>query len=267
MKILLFTGNHPRHLYISNIINKTKHKCFSIIEKREEFIPKPNKNLNNFDKSLYELHFKERKKIEYLKFSNLKPETLFYEGNFFYVKPNGINSVLVNDFLKNNKFDICFVFGTTLIHNEILKLLPDYSFNFHLGLSPNFKGSATLFWPFYLLMPQYCGFTIHKMNNKPDAGDILHQNVPKLSKNDGIHNVAANTVLKLGDDLIKLLDKLENQKINFIKQSELGKTWMRKDFEPHHLRLIYNEFGNKIVDLYLDGKLGTNKPKIINILS
>lgn len=267
MKILLLTGNHPRHLHISQIIKNSKHDCFSIIEKREEFLPIPDKNLNSLDKSLFEMHFKSRERIERKNFSNITPESMYDSDKFFYVKATGLNSITVIDFLKNNKFDVCFVFGTTLLHKDILKLLPEFSFNFHLGLSPKFKGSATLFWPFYLLMPQFCGFTIHKMTNMPDAGDILHQNVPILSKGDGIHDVGVNTVIKLGNDILKILEKVENRKIKFVKQSELGKTWMRNDFKPHHLRLIYSEFDNNIVNLYLDGKLGLDKPKLINILN
>ena len=40
-------------------------------------------------------------------------------------------------------------------------VLPKEKINLHLGLSPWFKGSVTLFWPFYHLMPQFCGSTFH----------------------------------------------------------------------------------------------------------
>ena len=77
--------------------------------------------------------------------------------------------------------------------------------NIHLGLSPEYKGSATLLWPFYFLEPQYAGVTNHKITNKTDSGDILHQILPKFSKSDGIHEVSCKLIKKACKDIVKLV--------------------------------------------------------------
>ena len=39
------------------------------------------------------------------------------------------------------------------------------------------------------------------------------------------------------------------------------------DFHPSHLRVIYDQYDNKIVDLYLNGALLTKKPNVIRLVN
>ena len=46
MKLILITGNHPRHFYLAKKLYKKFDDIFWIIEQREKFIPKTSiKNL------------------------------------------------------------------------------------------------------------------------------------------------------------------------------------------------------------------------------
>ena len=135
----------------------------------------------------------------------------------------------------------------------------------HLGLSPFYKGSATLFWPFYFLEPQFAGVTFHKISKKVDAGDILHQCTPSLEYGDKIHTVSAKAVIEGTDSLLKLIKiRKNNIKWNFYPQKRTGKLFLSKDFQPHHLRLIYNLYQNKIVDKFLSNELSKKIPDLIN---
>ena len=60
-KLLLITGNHPRHLYLAGILSQFHDVVGWVIEDRGEFL-QPELNFSG-DKSLNELcshHFKER---------------------------------------------------------------------------------------------------------------------------------------------------------------------------------------------------------------
>ena len=154
--------------------------------------------------------------------------------------------------MKNYKPHFTFIFGVDLIKNPILKLINKKNLNLHLGLSPWYKGSATLFWPFYFLEPNYAGSTFHEINENIDDGPILHQTVSKLSKGQGIHDVANDVVICSKKDLVKIFKRFEkNQKFKFIKQKKIGKTFYTNSFKPHHLKIIYNLFNDKIVDYYI----------------
>ena len=66
MKIILITGDHPRHLYFADkFVSKFEElgiKILWAIEKRESFIPIPDKDLDPSVKKLFELHFEKSNK-------------------------------------------------------------------------------------------------------------------------------------------------------------------------------------------------------------
>ena len=88
--------------------------------------------------------------------------------------------------VKQFNADFCFIFGANLILDPVIENLPQNKINLHLGLSPWYKGAATLYWPFYNLKPQFCGVTFHQITKDADAGEIIHQCVPKLEYGDKI---------------------------------------------------------------------------------
>ncbi|BDG45790.1 MULTISPECIES: formyltransferase family protein [Parageobacillus] len=87
-------------------------------------------------------------------------------------------------------------YGVNKIDDHVIDMLPDYAWNIHGGLSPWYRGNITLFWPFYMLRPNWAGMTIHRLTSKLDGGDIVHHSVPKLEYGDGIHDVACKAVKK-----------------------------------------------------------------------
>ncbi len=268
MKVLLFAGTHPRHLFFHKAIVNSGVDYFAIVMERENLIPITPKNILETDKKNYLRHFKERKEIENKNFGNLKIKDVFNENRILTVDSLNLNSDLVKDKVKKFKADIAIIFGVNLIKEPVFSVLPKYKINLHLGLSPWYRGSATLFWPFYFLKPQFAGLTLHNISNSPDSGDIFHQSTPNLKKGDGIHNVGSNVVLKGSKEIVQMLDKFNKEKkLDFQSQKTTGRLWLGKDFKPNHLRVIYDLFDNKIVDEYLSGNLDKDLPNLINGLS
>ena len=136
----------------------------------------------------------------------------------------------------------------------------------HLGLSPWYRGSATLFWPFYFLQPQFAGVTFHQITAKADAGAILHQYHPKLLKGNGMHDVGVNAVVGASNELIEILGTGISLK-DLTEQRSSGRLFLTKDFQAAHLELIYEPFENRIVDACLDGALGNLQPRLIQHFS
>lgn len=268
MKVVIFSGSHSRHLYVNQEVSKQFKDSLIIIQKREPEIPKiPNfKNLNN--KKLYIKHFKNRNLVENKFFGKLNYKEVFARNNTISVSASTLNSPKTIKEIKKFDADFAFIFGTNLISNSLIKVLPRNKINLHLGLSPWFKGAATLFWPFYFLKPQYAGITFHEINNKPDSGPIIHQNVPTLRKGDKIHEVAAKCVLQAAKD-VKILINFwkKNKKFIYYKQKTSGRIWRSKDFHVSHLKLIYELYKDKIVDSYLKGELDKTKPNLISCLN
>lgn len=92
-----------------------------------------------------------------------------------------LNSTETIDLIKLSDSDLILVYGSGLLKNRFLKEFNYLILNIHGGLSLYYKGAATMFWPFFFLEPNFVGVTLHRIVKGIDAGDILHQTVPKLS--------------------------------------------------------------------------------------
>ena len=62
--ICLITGNHPRHKYFATKLILSGKISSWVIEEREEFFPQTPVNISEDLKSLFQLHFNERERVE-----------------------------------------------------------------------------------------------------------------------------------------------------------------------------------------------------------
>ena len=104
-------------------------------------------------------------------------------------------------------------FNYGYIQNLKGKKIKLYAWNVHGGLSPWYRGGATLFWPTYMLQPEYTGMTFHETTEKVDAGNIVYQNSAKLREEDGIHENACRLIKDFCDKLPFLLERKLKKKL------------------------------------------------------
>lgn len=260
MKIVWIGGNHRRHLYYANSIHKSHQLAGMIIEARDEIVPKPPGGIGEMDGKNFIRHFENRDNAE-RKYFGVQD---FPDCPALKLERDKLNSRESAEFIKFINPDVVLTYGCHLIKEPLFSALPPHSINLHGGLSPKYRGTATLFWPFYFMEPAYAGSTFHYLTVEPDAGDIIHQTVPRLGSNDGIHDVACKTILASAKDILRLLDifKADGRWMAH-PQKWTGRNFVSKDFRPEHLRVIYNLFNDDIVRFYLEGKLGASAPKLI----
>jgi methionyl-tRNA formyltransferase len=267
MKILLFSGDHSRHLFVNQTLLSFKANYAAVVMHREDPVPKPPALTLPDDVRLFNHHFSVRYELERAAFGDLVAKRVFADIPTHYCNPSGLCAPDTITFVKKFKPDIAFIFGTDLIRGDLLKALPKDKLNLHLGLSPWYRGSATLFWPFYFLQPQYAGVTFHNIIAEADAGEVLHQRAPALKRGDGIHDVAVKSIELASQDVIRLMQMYElHGKFSYHKQTMTGKLFLSKDFHPSHLRVIYDLYDNKQVDYFLSGEFGSRSPLLINAL-
>lgn len=260
MKILWIGGNHPRHRFYVNTASSGHTLCGGIVLQREAFIPLPDPKLCEMDRLNFVRHFQDRADAEEKHFGAPDPPAC----PLFEVTAETLNSAASVEFVQRTQPDVVLLFGPGLIKDPLYSALPRHTVNLHLGLSPRYRGAATLFWPFYFLEPAYAGSTFHYIVGEPDAGDVIHQVVPPLDVTDGIHDVACKTVIASARDAVRLLEILHEQgSWKTHKQKSTGKNFLSSDFKPEHLRVIYNLFQNDMVCQYLEGKLEAKTPRLI----
>lgn len=264
IKVLIFSGSHPRHLYVNKAVVDCGAEIAAVIMQRENLNPVVPVNIPLQDRRNFERHFRDRFLIEEAAFQSLDPHEVFSGIPTRYCSPGELNSKATTEFILKFKPDLVFIFGVDLIKAPVLNHLPKDRVNLHLGLSPWYRGSATLFWPFYFLEPQFAGATFHQIVPEADAGEVLHQCIPELMSGDGVHDVGMRTVIQARQDLQALMaEYLKAGEWVYSPQKTTGRLFLTREFKPAHLRVIYNTFNNDIVDEYLRGDLGGRKPTLI----
>lgn len=252
MRIFWVGGDQPRHLYYINELAKHFEVVGGIMQVRES-MPTVEMCLAKKDKDNMDRHFWDRKEAEERYFGDQK------KPDFPYIKvsKDELNSVKTAKYAHDTEADLGIVFGCGMIRHPLYEYLPKDTINLHLGLSPRYRGAATLFWPFYFLEPNWAGCTFHYLVDTPDGGDIIHQVVPEMKTDDGIHDLSARAVLQATTEAHKLF-KIKHRWVKHPQKPEAGKNFLESDFKPQHLRMIYNSYNNDIVKHYMNGDL---KPK------
>ena len=260
MKILWIGGTHFRHLYYINTINEIFPISGAIVQQREEIIPSPPEDLGEIDKKNFIRHF-ENRDIAEKKYFGIQS---IPKCPILQVSKEDLNSERSVDFVKEIDPDLVLIYGCELVKEPLCSALPYNTINLHLGLSPRYRGAATLFWPFYFMEPTYAGTTFHYIVSEPDAGDIIHHVVPELCVEDGIHDVGCKSVVQSAKDAIRLIEIMDSKKEwKRHKQKATGKNFLIRDFKPEHLRVIYNVFDDDMVKQCLEGSLVSQQPKLI----
>lgn len=272
MKVAIICGSHPRNQMLTNALSSISNIQIKaqVIVQREELIPQPPGNLTSDLVRLWNLHFDRRAEAESAFF---KIETSINKHIKTRIVHNQLelNSEETAQFLIKQSIDACFITGVPIIKDPLFSRLPDLSVNLHLGLIPDYKGSITMFWPFYMLEPAMAGCTYHFIGRKVDTGSILHQVCPKLEFGDGMHIVAAKaSIAALNQiDLVtsKIKELLENElkPVHDPKLETSGKLFKKSDFSADKLRVIYDLYDDKIVDYYLSGEIHSRTPQLIKI--
>ena len=107
--------------------------------------------------------------------------------------------------------------------------------------------------------------TYHLISKKLDSGSIIHHTTPKLDINDNIHDVSCKVQLKSFKDGIKIIEMIKNKKIKKYNLNHSGKLFLKKDFKPEHLRIIYNLYNDDIVRMFLTKKIKKTVPKVVSV--
>ena len=260
MKILFLLKEHPRNL---NLFNEFKKKNGNlnvdlVLMKGEDLLPNPPDNISLNLKRLWKTHFTKRYEFESQYFDINKKVLKSIANNFLEAVDYNDKNFL--NFLGRNKYDICFISGIKIIPEKLLKILPNYTINFHLGFIPYYKGSITTFWPFYFLEPHMLGTTYHIIDKKVDNGEILHTSFPSLSKGDSLHESSCKAIIKGHLEINNIYMHCKKRILNNIQVDKdyslanKGKNFKKVDWKPEMLTFIYDTHQDDIVKNFYDKK-------------
>ncbi|MBD2795060.1 bifunctional UDP-4-amino-4-deoxy-L-arabinose formyltransferase/UDP-glucuronic acid oxidase ArnA [Xenorhabdus sp. 18] len=119
--------------------------------------------------------------------------------------PENVNHPLWVERIREMKPDVIFSFYyRNMLSQEILSLAEKGAFNLHGSLLPKYRGRAPVNWA-VLNGETTTGVTLHKMLEKPDAGDIIAQQAVPIDEDDTsliVHGKIRKAAVELLDDIL-----------------------------------------------------------------
>jgi folate-dependent phosphoribosylglycinamide formyltransferase PurN len=263
MSILLITGDHPRHNFFATSLMETGLICGWVKEVREPFLPVPPSDISKNLQSLYKHHFEERERVE-MEFFSKNTKASVPQLNTTVLD---LNSEKTINFIKHLKPNLVISYGCHKLTSNLINATSAVFWNTHGGLSPEYRGVTTHFWPSYFLEPQMTGMTLHETTDHLDGGSIIFQTSPPMVAGDTLHQLAARSVREYTKALANKIESIDfNHLPQGILQKGTGRVFNSSDWRPEHLSVIYEYYEDKIVDAVLAGKLTGRKPQLISVI-
>lgn len=263
-KICLITGDHPRHKFFANrLIESNMVSCW-VLEKREILVQTPPTGVDGNLKRLFIHHFRERDEVENSVFAQIQNRE---EVPTLKVNIDELNSEDTIRFVQNYNPNLVISYGCHKLHQKFRDNINARFWNTHGGLSPEYRGVITHFWPSYFLEPQMTGMTLHETTDFLDAGALIFQTAAPMVYGDTLHRLAARNIEIFADQIKYKLKDLDFSQLPLgITQKSYGRVFMARDWRPEHLKLIYEVYEDSIVDAVLNGEIIGRDPKLFKVI-
>lgn len=242
LRVLLFCGRSPRHLYVANALCEAADVLAIVQETGTEWSAK--KILRKFrpDNLL-------RKTWRWLR--DRRRYTGNQEGKFFFgdqaprlARPElvrevpHINHPDVLCLAREMQPDLIAVFGTSLLRGELLNEGRLGIVNLHGGLSPEYRGADCTFWALYNGEPEKIGCTLHYINAGIDTGKLIAHICPAVQADGDELTLFWRGVSESAAAYAELMKRLAQGERFGQPQSHKGRLYQVKDRGLRHEQLV-----------------------------
>ena len=249
VKAVVLTASKLRHNYFTKAVAENYDLKGVVRQPKQQYYHK-----DVYESSIVTSHFERLLDKEEQYFG--KYSRFFGKGSGFDVlETTDINNELCVEWVKKKEPEVIFLFGTKILKQVWFDNF-NHVINLHLGLSPFYRGSATLFWPFVNNEIYNVGATIHLAVPEVDAGSIIHQIKPDIEIGDDYYEINYKTIKKSIDAVPKVTYDYLKGNISPISQMGLGKGRLYKkiDFNVHALEQMLRYIGQGVTKEQLDEK-------------
>jgi hypothetical protein len=263
--INIICGSHSRHIWIvKNVISAFKDYSFKVLCMRRDDVDPLLKFTEHPLRELIGNHFSERNHWEQHYFGvNSVDELLGYQNVCLkIIDSSALNSIPSKEWIYQDGC-LTLTIGCLILDTAFLEIISPNTLNFHIGLSPWYKGSATLFWPNYNLEPDYSGLTFHRLSPLTDGGGIIHQVVIEGEHDEHFQRNSVRLVYQSIPeylDTIRYCSAYPNDP--GIELTTPGRLYLIKAWRPEHLLPLYSLTGGYVYQFLRDRKLSSPKPRI-----
>lgn len=179
-RVVVLTSTAPRHRYFATVMARHFHVVAVLTQ------PKSGYYIEQSARSeAVREHFARNSEAEIAEFGEPSPPI----ASTLVANINALESL---EYARTA--EVALLFGTAILDERWLGAFPRRIVNLHLGLSPFYRGSATLFWPFVEGELGCVGATIHLAAARVDAGDILRRVRARPRLGDNYYSLTNRTI-------------------------------------------------------------------------
>jgi len=138
--------------------------------------------------------------------------------------------------------DVIIVNGTRILSSKVLEATNAVIVNTHVGITPKYRGVHGGYWALVNKDYENLGVTIHLIDEGVDTGNIIYQDVIKITNRD---NFITYPLLQLnkGIELMKLtLNDIKTQNIKTSKNNLKSKLW----YHPTIWQYLYHRLNGGV---------------------
>lgn len=239
-KVVILTSNAARHKYfcqvaakhfdVRGIVSEPKHDYFEKQKEESDLVKQHFKNLADYES-------------KYFADANVFPST-----DTLLIDKQKINEDTIIKWTQDHNSDVILLFGTGILNEQWMAAFPNKIINIHLGLSPFYRGSATLFWPFYNDELAAVGVTFHIASLKVDAGDIIERVRPSIEAGDNYYDITNKAIRQGIDAMPRIITSYLDGELDLIKQQfdQTCKCYKKADFNEDVLQSVLSKYSKGI---------------------
>ena len=176
MNVTLFTSNSPRHLALAEKLAMIAEAVYMVQECTTVF---PGRVDDYYRRSaVMQDYFGRVIEAERTVFGS--PRFLPSNVHQLALRMGDVSLVPIEMLETVLAADLIVVFGASFIKGLLVeRIIAKGALNFHMGISPYYRGSSCNFWALYDGNPDLVGATIHLISKGLDSGGMLYHARPK----------------------------------------------------------------------------------------
>ncbi len=148
---------------------------------------------------------------------------------------DGINTPDGGAVIRDVSPDFLLVYGTGIVGPKVLAMARVAALNLHTGISPDYRGSESAFWPVFNREYELLGATIHECTDRIDGGEIYARARAEPHPDDGQFAVFARCVLVGADLYVSTLRRALDRPLEGQRQDPtVGKEYRAVDKRLRH---------------------------------
>ena len=180
MTVTVFTRDSARHIALVNKLATITSAVHAIIESSPPLVNAPPKS-----PVMTEYFSRVQQAEDHIFGSDI---TIDSRVNTQVIAPGQLNQLTPQQLQAALETDYVVVFGSSYIKGWLADaLIEKNAINLHMGISPQYRGSACNFWALFDNNPQFVGATIHRLAKILDTGSVIQHVRPEFTGQNLFH--------------------------------------------------------------------------------